>query len=66
MNSFDDTVKPSTTDKVQGNAKILSGTVKEETGKLLRSPDLQAKGNAEKSVGHIQKKIGEIEKILGA
>jgi len=64
MNSSDDVLKYSTTDKIEGNAKIISGTIKEETGKALHSPNLKAKGNAEKNVGHVQKKIGEIEKVL--
>jgi uncharacterized protein YjbJ (UPF0337 family) len=66
MKTYDQTVKPSTTDRVQGSAKIFSGKIKEDAGKVFRSPNLQAKGNAEKNEGHVQKKIGEIEKVLGA
>ena len=64
MKTYRDDTKSSTTDKIEGNAKIISGTIKEETGKALHSPNLKAKGNAEKNVGHVQKKIGEIEKVL--
>jgi uncharacterized protein YjbJ (UPF0337 family) len=66
MKTYDETPKPSTTDKIEGNAKIISGKFKEESGKVFGSPKLQAEGKAEKNVGHIQKKMGEIEKALGA
>jgi uncharacterized protein YjbJ (UPF0337 family) len=57
-------MKPSTQDKIEGTARIVSGTVKEQTGKFVGKPKLEAEGSAERSVGHIQKKIGEIEKAL--
>jgi uncharacterized protein YjbJ (UPF0337 family) len=64
MKTYEQHIKPSTTDRIQGSAKILSGKVKEETGKVFRSPKLQAKGNLEKNEGRVQKEIGEIEKVL--
>ncbi len=57
-------MKSSTTDTIEGNAKIVSGKIKEETGKFARSPKLQNKGIAEKDEGHVQKKIGEIKKVF--
>ncbi len=57
-------MKPSTQDKIEGNAKIMSGSAKQETGKLIRRPGLEASGNAERNEGHVQKKVGEIEKVL--
>jgi uncharacterized protein YjbJ (UPF0337 family) len=57
-------MKPSTQDKIEGTARIASGTVKEETGRIIGKPKLEADGSAERAVGHIQKKIGEIEKAL--
>ena len=57
-------MKPSTHDKVDGTAKIIAGNVKEATGKVVGNDRLQAKGNAERTEGHMQKKIGEIEKVL--
>jgi uncharacterized protein YjbJ (UPF0337 family) len=55
----------STTDHIEGDAKIASGSVKEGLGKVVRSPNLQAKGNAEKTEGRVQKKVGEIKKVFG-
>jgi uncharacterized protein YjbJ (UPF0337 family) len=65
MKTYDVDTKSSTTDKIQGDAKITSGKVKEETGNVFRSPSLQAKGVAEKGEGHVQKKVGEIKKVFG-
>jgi uncharacterized protein YjbJ (UPF0337 family) len=64
MKTHEQHLKPSTTDKIQGSAKIVSGKVKEETGKVIGNPNLQAKGNVEKNEGRVQKKIGEIEKVF--
>ncbi len=65
MKSYDVDTKSSTTDKIQGDAKIASGKVKQETGKVFRSPNLQGKGNAEMDEGRVQKKVGEIKKVFG-
>jgi uncharacterized protein YjbJ (UPF0337 family) len=65
MKSNNENAKSSLTDKIEGNSKIVSGIIKEETGKLVRSPGLEARGSAENSEGHVQKKIGEIKKVFG-
>jgi len=57
-------MKPSTQDKIEGTARIISGTVKAETGRILRKPRLEAEGSAERAFGQMQKKIGEIRKVL--
>jgi uncharacterized protein YjbJ (UPF0337 family) len=57
-------MKSSTHDNVDGTAKIMSGAVKQETGKLTRKPGLEAAGANERAEGHVQKKVGEIEKVL--
>jgi uncharacterized protein YjbJ (UPF0337 family) len=57
-------MKSSTTDKIEGNAKVASGKVKEVAGKLVRSPDLQDRGIAEQAEGRVQKKIGEVKKVF--
>jgi uncharacterized protein YjbJ (UPF0337 family) len=57
-------MKPSTQDKIEGNAKIVSGSIKQETGKVFRDPKLEVAGNVERSDGRVQKKVGEIEKVL--
>jgi uncharacterized protein YjbJ (UPF0337 family) len=59
-------MKPSTQDRAEGAAKIASGTVKRETGRIIGNPGLEARGTAEKTLGQMQKKIGEIEKVLDA
>lgn len=59
-------MKPSTHDTIQGNAKEVIGSVKQETGKLVGNERLQKKGRDEKTEGKVQKKIGEVEKVLGA
>jgi len=57
--------KSSTTDKIEGNAKIAAGSMKEAAGKVVRSPNLEGKGIAEKTEGRVQKKVGEIKKVFG-
>jgi uncharacterized protein YjbJ (UPF0337 family) len=58
--------KSSTTDKIEGNSKIMSGKIKEETGKVVRSPSLENKGSDEVFEGRVQKKVGEIKKVFNA
>jgi uncharacterized protein YjbJ (UPF0337 family) len=65
MNSKPEYAKTSTTDKIEGNSKIVSGKIKEETGKAVRNPNLEGKGNAEATEGRVQKKVGEIKKVFG-
>jgi uncharacterized protein YjbJ (UPF0337 family) len=45
---------------------MASGIIKEETGKALKNPELQAEGDADQFVGDAQKSIGKIKKALGA
>jgi uncharacterized protein YjbJ (UPF0337 family) len=65
MKTYVENTKSSTTDHIEGDSKIASGKIKEETGKLVRSPNLEAKGNAEANEGRVQKKVGEIKKVFG-
>ena len=64
MKSNDESKKSSATDMIEGDAKIVSGKIKEGTGRVLRSPDLRDKGITEEGKGHVQKKIGEIKKVF--
>jgi|CZKI01.1.fsa_nt_gi uncharacterized protein YjbJ (UPF0337 family) len=57
-------MKPSTQNKAEGTAKIISGAIKKEAGKTLGRPKLEARGINERAEGHLQKKVGEIEKVL--
>jgi uncharacterized protein YjbJ (UPF0337 family) len=56
--------KSGTRDKLEGNAKIISGKVKEVAGIVFCSPKLQGKGRAQENTGRIQRKVGEIKKVL--
>jgi uncharacterized protein YjbJ (UPF0337 family) len=58
-------IKSSARDEIEGAARTISGIVKEETGKTLENPELQAEGNAEQFVGNAQRSIGKIKKLLG-
>jgi uncharacterized protein YjbJ (UPF0337 family) len=58
-------IKSSTRDEIEGSARTTAGIIKEETGKTLENPELQAEGNADQFVGSTQKTIGKIKKALG-
>ena len=57
-------MKPSTQDKIEGNAKEVKGNLKQGIGKLVGNERLQAAGRADKMDGRVQKKVGEIEKVF--
>ncbi|MGA2018243.1 MAG: CsbD family protein [Opitutaceae bacterium] len=57
-------MKPSTHDNIAGTARVISGTIKKEAGKMLGRPKLEAQGGVERADGRLQKKVGEIEKVL--
>jgi uncharacterized protein YjbJ (UPF0337 family) len=65
MKTYVEDSKSSTADKIQGNAKVVSGKLKEETGKVFRSPKLEVDGSVEQAEVHIQKKVGDIKKVFG-
>jgi uncharacterized protein YjbJ (UPF0337 family) len=62
MKTYNEAAKSSTTDKIEGNAKVAAGAVKEQAGKAFRSPNLQERGIDEKNEGRVQKMIGEVKK----
>jgi uncharacterized protein YjbJ (UPF0337 family) len=64
MKPNEENMKSSTTDLIEGDAKIISGKIKEEAGKAIRSPEMRGKGSAEQHEGRVQKKIGEIKKVF--
>jgi uncharacterized protein YjbJ (UPF0337 family) len=59
-------LKSSTKDGIEGAARTVAGIIKEETGKALKNPELQAEGDADQFVGNAQKSIGKIKKALGS
>ena len=52
-------------DKIQGKVHQAVGKVKEEIGRAIGNPTLQARGTAEKVAGRVQKKLGDVKKVLG-
>jgi uncharacterized protein YjbJ (UPF0337 family) len=58
-------VKSGTQDKIEGSAKALAGKIKEEAGKTVGNPRLEAKGDCDQIEGNAQKKVGEIKKVFG-
>jgi uncharacterized protein YjbJ (UPF0337 family) len=57
-------MKSSTQDKIEGNARELSGKVKEAAGRVTNNPNLQERGLDEQAAGKVQKKVGDIKKVF--
>lgn len=60
-----DSSKSGNTDKIEGNAKVAAGAVKQATGKVFHSPKLEERGIEEKGAGRIQKFVGDVKKSVG-
>jgi uncharacterized protein YjbJ (UPF0337 family) len=58
-------MKPSTKDQAEGKLHEVKGKLKEQAGKLILDPTLEAEGKDEKHAGHLQQKIGQVEQLLG-
>ena len=59
-------MKPSTQDKTAGKLHEVTGAIKQKTGEIIKNPNLEADGMAEKNAGKVQNVIGKIEKAVGA
>ena len=57
-------MKSSTTDKIEGTAKIAKGKVKAAAGELAGKPNLRDKGRADQAEGRVQKKVGDVKKVF--
>lgn len=57
-------MKSSTTDKIEGKVRQVTGAVKEKVGAYRRDADMRDEGTAEKARGKIQSKIGDIKKVF--
>ena len=57
--------KSGTQEKIEGTAKTHAGKIKEEAGKAVGNPRLEAKGDCDQIEGNAQKKVGGIKKVLG-
>jgi len=58
-------VKPSTTSKAKGKLHLVTGKIKEQVGKAIQDPTLEAEGKDEQDTGHLQQNVGQVEKLLG-
>lgn len=58
-------MKRSTKDQAEGKLHEVKGQLKEQVGKLLVDPKLEAEGKDEKHAGQIQQTVGQVEKLLG-
>ena len=47
-------MKPSTKDQAEGELHEVKGKLKEQAGKLILDPELEADGKAEKHAGQVQ------------
>ena len=57
-------MKPSTDDQIEGTLHEAKGAVKEKLGQVMREPDLETEGQAEKLTGRAQQKVGQIKKVF--
>ena len=57
-------MKNSTSDRIEGKAHEVKGTIKEKVGRATNNPGLEDQGQSEKIGGKVQKKIGQVEKVL--
>jgi len=51
-------------DQVKGAVKEAAGKVQQKAGKLLGSPEQEAKGLVTKLEGKAQKKVGDAKEVL--
>ena len=58
-------MKDSTKDNTKGVFHQLAGKARVIAGKIIKSPGLEAEGNAEIVAGKIQEKTGQIKKVMG-
>ena len=59
-------MKASTINKTRGASNVAKGKVKEVAGKATNARRLEAKGNAQKTVGKIQREVGKRQAVRGA
>ena len=46
-------------DEIKGKGKQISGAIKDKAGELIKDPELEAKGEAERVAGKLQEKTGK-------
>jgi len=57
-------MKSSTRDGVEGNLHQVKGKIKEVTGKIIDSPELETEGKEENIAGKVQKKVADIKEVF--
>ena len=57
-------MKTSTKDKIRGSFQEVSGTIKQEVGKVTNNCNLKAVGKAEKKAGKVQQRIGHAKDTI--
>ena len=51
-------------DEIKGKFDQVKGTVKEQAGKALDNPDLEAEGEVDRAAGKIQEKAGTVKRKI--
>jgi uncharacterized protein YjbJ (UPF0337 family) len=59
-------MKPSTEDKAAGKLHEVKGAIRQTIGGVIKDPNLEDDGRAEKNVGKVQNVVGKLEKAVGA
>jgi uncharacterized protein YjbJ (UPF0337 family) len=59
-------MKPSTEDKAAGKLNEVKGAIRQTIGGVIKDPNLEDDGRAEKNVGKVQNVVGKLEKAVGA
>ena len=54
----------STNDKIKGLANQATGQIKQDVGKLVGNPELEAKGAIQKHVGEAQHAVGKTKDAI--
>ena len=54
----------STSDKITGLANEAKGTIKQDIGKIIGNPKLEAEGTVQKHVGAAQHAVGEAKDAI--
>jgi uncharacterized protein YjbJ (UPF0337 family) len=57
-------MKSSTSDKMEGTAKLLKGKAKEAAGSVTSNRNLRDEGRADQVEGRVQKKVGDIKQVF--
>lgn len=58
-------MKASNKDQAEGTFHEVKGKAKENAGKLIDNPELEAEGTGEKIAGKAQKKVDHVKKVFG-